>query len=103
MITWGRMEQMWVLVQEVFEHKEVLLHEHQHVVRDIQLVYTVRAVDRSGMSQHRDEVEPYPGRAILDFQRGRTRRAKYNAKPSRRPLKVAVPDVKASPSQLSVL
>lgn len=39
----------------------------------------------------------YPGLVNFAFHRGRTKRAKYRAKPSRRPLKVAVPEEAASP------
>lgn len=36
---------------------------------------------------------PYPGFVNLSFHSGRTRRAKYIAKPSLRPLKMALPEL----------
>lgn len=40
----------------------------------------------------RDLLITYPGLVSLLFQIGRTNRAKYNARPSRRPLNIAVPE-----------
>jgi hypothetical protein len=71
----------------------IFLHGYQKIILKIRLLQTRGAVRfQYEKSRHKD-VRSYPGFVNLSFHSGRTRRAKYIAKPSLRPLKMALPEL----------